>query len=169
MNNQLLFTESQKFRQWWLMLMLLIANSFVIYGILNSVIIFHRSIIEINLIIVVCIMLLFNILLFSLRLDTMIKTDGIYVRYFPFQRKYKYFAWESISKSYVKKYSPILEYGGWGIRHGIFGNGKAYNVSGNIGLQLEFTNNKRLLIGTKKSEELIAVLTEIGKLNPHEK
>ncbi|MBX2959059.1 MAG: hypothetical protein KF732_03800 [Flavobacteriales bacterium] len=67
---------------------------------------------------------------------------------------------------YVRQYSPLTEYGGWGIRLGLFGKGTAYNVSGNKGLQLEFTNNKKLLIGTNKPNELTETLTKIGKLNP---
>jgi hypothetical protein len=53
----------------------------------------------------------------------------------------------------VRKYSPIKEYGGWGFRYG-FKNGKAYNISGNMGLQLILKNGDRILIGTQKPEEL---------------
>lgn len=41
------------------------------------------------------------------------------------------------------------DYGGWGIRYGR--KGKAFNVFGSRGLQLEFTNGKRLLIGSQKT------------------
>jgi hypothetical protein len=40
----------------------------------------------------------------------------------------------------------------------------AYNISGDKGLQLEFTDNKKLLIGTNKPEELNEVLSKIGQL-----
>jgi hypothetical protein len=69
-----------------------------------------------------------------------------------------------LTKSYVRQYSAITEYGGWGLRLGLFGKGQAYNVSGDKGIQLEFTNNKKLLIGTNKAEELTAVLKKIGQI-----
>ncbi|MDQ1088364.1 hypothetical protein [Siphonobacter sp. SORGH_AS_1065] len=58
----------------------------------------------------------------------------------------------------------MTEYGGWGLRLGLFGKGIAFNVSGNKGLQLEFIDHKKLLIGTNKPEELTKVLSEIGQL-----
>ena len=69
-----------------------------------------------------------------------------------------------IATSYVRQYSPLLEYGGWGMRIGLFGKGKAWNISGDKGLQLEFTNQKKLLIGTNQPEELAATLEKIGQL-----
>jgi hypothetical protein len=41
------------------------------------------------------------------------------------------------------------------------GAGKALNVSGNMGLQIIFKDNTRLLIGTKKPETLKNVITKI--------
>jgi len=56
----------------------------------------------------------------------------------------------------VLTYSPISDYGGWGIRYGSIG--KAYNVSGNRGVQLELLNGERILIGSQKPEELAAAI-----------
>ncbi|MEO0075774.1 MAG: hypothetical protein ABIK31_06695 [candidate division WOR-3 bacterium] len=58
----------------------------------------------------------------------------------------------------------MTEYGGWGLRLGLFGKGTAFSVSGNKGLQLEFTDNKKLLIGTNKLDELTETLKKIGQL-----
>ncbi len=52
----------------------------------------------------------------------------------------------------VLTYSPIKDYGGWGIRYGR--GGKAYNVRGNRGVQLQLANGQRLLIGSQRPEEL---------------
>jgi hypothetical protein len=71
-----------------------------------------------------------------------------------------------LSKIYVREYSPLGEYGGWGIRYTISGAGKAYNISGKIGLQLEFTTGKKVLIGTHKGEEIKEILTRIGQYKP---
>ena len=63
---------------------------------------------------------------------------------------------DNIKKCEVRKYSPIKECGGWGIKYGR--KGKAYNVSGNFGVQLEFTKGKPLLIGSQNPEKLARVI-----------
>jgi hypothetical protein len=97
-----------------------------------------------------------------MRLETKIDKEGIYVRLFPLHVNYKLFKWNEIEKAYIRKYNPILEFGGWGIRFGF--KGMAYNVSGNKGLQLEFKNGEKLLIGTNRAEELNNILTQINFL-----
>ncbi|GHT54924.1 hypothetical protein AGMMS49982_20320 [Bacteroidia bacterium] len=95
------------------------------------------------------------------RLETQIKEDGIYVRYFPYQKQYIHLAWDEISKLYVRQYRPLSEYGGWGFNYG--GYKKALTVSGKMGLQIEFTNGKKLLIGTQKPDELTELLNKMEK------
>ena len=53
-------------------------------------------------------------------------------------------------------YSPITEYGGWGIR-GIPSN-SALNARGNRGVRLTLRSGKRLLIGSQNAEALAAAL-----------
>ena len=65
-----------------------------------------------------------------------------------------FIAWDQLDECYLRTYSPLGEYGGWGIKYGLGGAGKVYNVSGNQGLQLVFKDGARLLIGTKKPQEL---------------
>ena len=108
--------------------------------------------------------LMFIPLFLTCRLETIIKKDGIYVRFFPFHLKFRRYYWDSITRAYVRQYSPLMEYGGWGLRFGIFGRGTAFNVSGNKGLQLEFPDHKRLLIGTNKPHELTEALKKLGQL-----
>jgi TATA-box binding protein (TBP) (component of TFIID and TFIIIB) len=54
----------------------------------------------------------------------------------------------------------LLEYGGWGIKYGR--KGKAYNVSGNRGVQLVFKDGKQLLIGSQRAEELAEAISSIA-------
>src|ERR1700740_3124159 len=162
MENTILFSERQKFKQWWLWIILLGVNLLFLYGVFIQVIggqpFGDKPISNIGLLITSGFVLALTLLFMSSRLDTIIKSDGVYVRFFPFHIKYKYHSWEMITKSYVRKYSAFTEYGGWGLRIGLFGKGQAYNVSGNQGLQLEFTDHKKLLIGTSKPGELIETL-----------
>ena len=91
------------------------------------------------------------LLLFG-RLITEVRGDGIYIRYVPFHRSFRRIAFKDLKRCEVRTYRPLVEYGGWGIRFGL--KGKAYNVSGNRGVQLELTNGKRLLIGSQRPEDL---------------
>lgn len=168
MANETLFTERQRFKQWWLWLILLGINGLFLFGVFRQVIggqqFGDKQMRNIGLLITTGLTILLTILFLNFRLDTLIKKDGIYVRFFPFHLKFKYYAWEKLKKSFVRQYSPIAEYGGWGLRYGFLGKGKAFNVSGDKGLQLEFMDNKKLLIGTSKPDELTEVLKRIGQL-----
>jgi len=95
-----------------------------------------------------------------LKMETEVRPDGLYVRYAPFHIHFKRFGPEDLSEYYARRYKPIREYGGWGIRCS-FRNGKAYNVSGNRGVQLVLGNGKKLLIGSQKADELAAAIARI--------
>ena len=99
-------------------------------------------------------------LLFGFAKLTMVIDDkGITYRFFPFHFKNRLILWDEIMRYEVIKYNPILDYGGWGVRIG--GRGKAYNVSGNMGLLLYLKSGRPLLIGTQKSKELIDFLSKL--------
>lgn len=95
---------------------------------------------------------LMMILLATIELRTVITEDGLEVKFWPFGRR-RIFKSE-IKSARVRKYSPLREFGGWGVRFGR--GGKAFNMQGNMGLQLEMQNGDKLLIGTRKPEELAA-------------
>jgi hypothetical protein len=94
-----------------------------------------------------------------MQLETEVRTDGVFIRYFPFHLRASWFSAQELSECYARQYRPILEYGGWGIRYGW--KGRAYNVSGNKGVQLVFTNGRRLLIGSKRPQELETAIRSI--------
>jgi len=104
-----------------------------------------------------------TVLFFILKLETEVRSDGLYVRFYPFHIHFKKFPGENLAKFYARTYKPIREYGGWGIRCSFTGKGRAYNVSGNKGVQLLFTNGKKLLIGSQKPDELAAAIDKMLK------
>ena len=55
--------------------------------------------------------------------------------------------------SEARTYSPLREYGGWGIRQ-TFGGKRAYNVSGNQGVELTLSDGRSVLIGSQEPEQL---------------
>lgn len=168
MEQNYIFKEQQRFRQWWLWLIIIGIDSLLIYGFVQQVMLGKpfgdQPMSDSALTLAAVLSAAVTLFSLSIRLETRITREGVAVRFFPLHFKYKQYAWETFSKSYVRKYAPLSEYGGWGLRFGMSGQGRAYNVSGNKGLQLEFTNQKKLLIGTRKPEELSLVLDEIGQL-----
>jgi len=168
MTDEILFFEKQKFKQWWIWLILLFINASSLYAVFQQIIygiqFGNNPMSNSGLLITAVLLLLMDIIFLIFRLETQVKSDGIYVRFFPFHLKFKYYNWNSLVYCYVRQYKPIREFGGWGIRYGM--NGKAYNISGSLGLQLEFTDGKRLLIGTNKFEELNNILNSIDKIKP---
>jgi hypothetical protein len=62
-----------------------------------------------------------------------------------------------IARAESVTYSPLGEYGGWGIRG--WGDDAALNARGDRGVRLLLAGGKRLLIGSQRPDELAAVLT----------
>lgn len=168
MNPEVVFSETQRFKQWWLWMILIGLDGLILFGIYQQMILGKpfgdNPGSDGELIMIAGLMALITVAFYSVKLETEIKKDGIYVRFFPFHFSFRFYPWENISKSFVRQYNPILEYGGWGVRFGFAGKGKAFNVSGNKGLQLEFNDHKKLLIGTDKPEELENTLMGIRHL-----
>jgi hypothetical protein len=96
------------------------------------------------------------LLFYSAKLIIEVQEDGVYVRFFPLT--HQKISFEDIRNCEARTYSPIKEFGGWGIRYGR--GTKAYNVIGNRGVQLELSNGKRLLIGSGRAEELAQAIEE---------
>lgn len=88
-----------------------------------------------------------------------VRTDGLYMKIPPFKPRWERISPSELSIYYARAYDALSEYGGWGIRYG-FG-GKAYNMSGDKGVQLKFTNGRSLLIGTKRPSELVDAINSI--------
>ncbi len=156
--SQLYFKESQRFRQPWvwgivLLTVAVIILLFVMQFALNAPDTGDDA--PLFILILIPLILAGTIpLLLLTRLDTEIRRDGVYYRFPPFINKIHILRWEDIKECHVRKYSPIGEYGGWGYRVGGKKAGVACNISGNMGLQLELKNGKKILLGTKKPVEM---------------
>jgi len=70
----------------------------------------------------------------------------------------------TIRQAQTRRYRPLLEYGGWGIKLGP--SGWAYNVKGNEGVQLKLKENKSLLIGSQRASELAEAITASSRYRP---
>jgi hypothetical protein len=162
------FTEKQRFNQKWMLTIIFLFLGLNLWGFIQQIIFGvpfgnNPASDEVMILITIAAIIIFVILL-SLTLNTRIDRFGISYKYSIFHRKERFIKWESINRAYVRKYKPIREYGGWGFRLGR--NGTAFNTSGNMGLQLELADGKKLLLGTQKPEELRLTLEKLGKNNP---
>jgi len=97
-------------------------------------------------------MLLVAALLLGMKLRVTVDDRQLHVRFSPFVDRAIFL--DDIRSWEARTYRPIVEYGGWGIRWGMFGKGQAYNARGNRGVQLELADGARLLIGSQRAEEL---------------
>jgi hypothetical protein len=167
MKDDIFYYEKQRLTQWWIWALMAGVNILFITVCIRQVfmgITFgNQPISNTGLTVISAIVLLSTVLLFYMTLHTYIDKEGIRAWFHPFQVKKKYFPWGEIKKVYIRKYKPLMEYGGWGYRIGVK-SGKAYNMSGNIGLQIELMNGKKFLIGTNNPEGLTEALKKLGKL-----
>ncbi|MBO1003890.1 DUF6141 family protein [Pseudogracilibacillus auburnensis] len=81
-----------------------------------------------------------------------VRYDGLYIKFQPFHFKFRHFPAKDILHYEAITYSPLKRFGGWGIRLN-FDNEKAYNMSGNEGVELKIKNNV-FVIGSQNPEKL---------------
>jgi hypothetical protein len=153
------FTEAQRFTQWWLSVILIATFAIVLVTSYNT----YQEIAKdsnavLSLIASNIITPLVILLIYGLKLKTKINEQGVFYGFWPFHLKMKNIAWSQIEKIYVREYNPILEYGGWGYKFSFNKRGKAYTTKGNIGIQIEFKDGKKMLLGTQKRVEAESVI-----------
>lgn len=153
------FKEEQRFTQLWLMVLLamslLVPIGLIIqeYSKQNTKMTFNQFVFGLLAI------LASVLLIFIFKLTTRIDEKGIHYKFFPFHWEFKLISWNEISKAQVRTYDPIGDFGGWGLKGSWSkSKGKAINVSGDIGIQLELISGKKLLIGTQKKNDAQRVL-----------
>ena len=161
------FKETQRFRQWWLQVINLSLLGFPIFGYYNWYVL-KKSMGNVaaddtkGQVIFIVIISFAVCILYIFKLETIIDKRGICYRFFPFHRNSKQLSWNDLKNCYTRKYRPIKEYGVWGYRFGL-NKGKALNVKGNQGIQLELTTGKKLLLGTQLPDEEQKVINRYFK------
>ncbi|WP_224332592.1 hypothetical protein [Haloprofundus halobius] len=138
MNDEPTFREVQRFRQRWLWLFLGIVLAFSL--LLGPVSIVGFAVAAAG-----------ASLLYNARLETEVRADGIYVQFAPFHRSPRRIRWEEIVSAEATEYSPIGEFGGWGLRWrpGVV----AYSVSGSEGVRIERTDDRDVVVGSQRAAE----------------
>ena len=156
------YSEKQRFRQRWLWMLLLIFPVGSLWALFQEIIlgsVFGSNAESIPvLFVLVVISAMFTLFMYTTGLDTEVVEEGLRIRFWPFHLNWMLFPFSSILKAEAVTYSPLAEYGGWGIRYGR--KGKAYNVSGNKGVLLTLRDGMKVLIGSKNHEVMCSAINE---------
>lgn len=98
-------------------------------------------------------------LLAACKLITEVRSDGLYIRFVPPHLSFRRIPLEDLESFAALTYRPMREYGGWGIKGGR--GGKAYNVSGDRGVRLNYATGRHMLIGSQRAEELAQAIGKV--------
>jgi hypothetical protein len=142
------FHEEQRFSPWLIRTLLLIA-------VLPVAFVFFVRGVVLSVMIVPLILLAVGVLLAFARLVVDVDREAITVAF--------HFLWpkrririSDVRKAEATKYSPLLDYGGYGVRLGF--RGWAFNTSGDMGVLVETNDGSRLMIGSHRPKELEAAI-----------
>ncbi|TAJ44919.1 DUF6141 family protein [Methanofollis fontis] len=100
--------------------------------------------------------ILFPLFFIVLTLTLEVRTDGLYYRFFPLHLSFRRIGWEETEEYRPITYSPLREYGGWGIRRGR--HGWAYTTGGNRGVLFRLSDGRCLLFGSDDADALAAAV-----------
>ena len=142
------------------------AKTFLAVGCVAAAVLSQNETIKEVAVVILTTAIIFGLLSFFIsgtKLITRIYTDGICIRYAPFQRSFLRFGWEEVQQVYMRQYNPLVDYTGWGLKIGPMGT--SYTVSGTLGVQLVLNDGRRILIGTNAPEDMVTVLRQLRRLD----
>lgn len=167
--NKALFKEEQNFSNIWLYVFVTIAFTFAIAPTVLSL---YSQVVAGNsygdkptstqglliLLFLLLTMYAITLLLFNkMKLVTQITSKGLEYKYPPFILKFKTILKQDIERYKIRKYQP------GGIGYSLGKAGRAYNVKGNIGLQLYLKDGKVILFGTQRGDAMLRAMNKLMK------
>jgi hypothetical protein len=160
----LLFREVQRFHHWFFWLPLIIVVGVIWWQFIQQIVVGRPpGTVPISdwaaWVLAIVFGIGFPVFAALVRLVTEIRPGSLSVRLIPFRGRL--IPAQDVEEAYSREYSPMREFGGWGIRLAADG-GKAYNAHGNLGVQLVLADGKRVLIGTQRPDEMLAALRSAG-------
>jgi len=164
LSGPVIYREVQRFRQWFLYLPVLIVTVAVWWQFAEQVVLGRSTAEEpvptwLAWVLAIVFGLGTPAFLLTLRLVTEVRPGVLRIRLFPVSKVEIPTA--HILEAAVRHYSPLKEYGGWGVRISRT-HGRAYNAYGSLGVQLLVEGRGPVLIGSQRPEELLAALVAAG-------
>lgn len=162
------YHEVQHFKQWWLWALVIVPSGLAWWPLIQQVI-GGRPLGQdpapnwLLWVIWVCVGLGLPFLFGRTGLVLDVTGDTVRIHYRPFVRRV--IALSDIERVEARKYNPLKEYGGWGIK-GWSKTKMAYNVSGNRGAELTLTDGRRVMLGSQRAEELAAAIEAQRRARP---
>jgi hypothetical protein len=160
----MIYSETIYMRKTWIMVMVLLSMFTAIALSGKEVFASGGSPDYSSLVFIVIIEFLVLALIWSIRLRFTIEKAGLYYRYFPFHFREYFIPWETVMAAGGRNYSPLTEYGGWGIKGSK--KNRAYNVSGSFGLQLELIEGRKILFESNNPDEISKMLDKVREIYP---
>ncbi|MBS1609191.1 MAG: hypothetical protein JSS70_10615 [Bacteroidetes bacterium] len=157
-NGKILFTEVQYFRVKWLWILLLSIVIFSIFLPLLLSLVTKAGLKEsvLSLLVTVPLEGLMLCLFYIVRLETVVSDDGVYYRWLPFFRRYKFIARNDIETA-IAGNGPILSYG----FHFVLGYGWVHNTGPGKGIRFNLIGGKRIFIGTKDIDSFVVAVAKM--------
>ena len=149
------FQEEQSFRQWWLWLLIGSLAAVQWWGFVQQIVLGqpwgNRPAPDWMMVL----LWLFTgiglpAFFLYLRLIVTVTDQAIEIHFRPLTRRTIPMA--EVTHAEARTYSPLREYGGWGIR-GVGGR-RAYHVSGNRGVELTLMDGRKVMIDSRRAEDL---------------
>ena len=154
-----LFTESQRFNQWWVWLIVILSCGvpFIIFvqQIVLGKTVGDNPMSDSAVILSLIIPVIFILLFYMMQLKTVITRETLSFRFVPFVKRT--IPWKDMETFKVINYGFV---GGYGIRL-TMKYGTVYNIKGNKGLFVKLKNGKTFIVGTQKPEALEKTIQQL--------
>ena len=164
MKTDIIFRESQFFRQKWLLALLYGLCLLFIGGIVSQIFMgipFGDNPAP-DWLLIVLTLFMFGMtgLFYYTALKTAIDAEGVHVYFTPFKTNPRTIRWEDIESWQLRESVPLQEFGGWGYRLGPGGT-VAYTTQGRDVLELTLTNGKKVVIGTQDVDGIAEIMRSL--------
>jgi hypothetical protein len=161
-----IFREAQRPRHWYfwafLVFLILMIWSMAIYQLLLGIPIGDNPASDLELIVIFILAgVIFPVFLLLTKLEVEVRPDGLFVRFLPLHLRFKKIPLDEVIDVRSVTFSPLRDFGGWGIRYG--DQEKAYTINGRRGVRLTYKDGRGLLIGSLLPEELDMAIRKIWK------
>ena len=156
----ILFKEEQQFRVkwlWWLIAICMLSGIGLTIGLaINDK--EHMKEAWIALAIMIPVEVIIVYVMYVTKLRTVLSTEGVFYKWTPFQRSYRFIAVAEIEEVELRN-GPALSYG----YHWVPGYGRVHNTGPGKGFQFILKDRKKIFLGTNKQ---IAFQNAIDKIFP---
>ncbi len=154
------FSEEQRVRQVWIWGVVCVLAVLAWYAFVQQIVLGkpfgdHPMSDAATWVVFIAVGIALPILLRICTLVTIVDEHGIHIRFTLWPSRTITF--DELKHCEPCRYRPMTEYWGWGIRWSP-SRGRAYSLSGHLGVRCELVTGRRILIGTQRPDELVAAI-----------